>query len=527
MMDLLLERQLPEEILDHMVSFVPRRALHSLCLASKTFNRIATPHLYSSITVGHRHGYRNGNRVTASSSLARLLFSSTSHAALVHSVTTRSKWGRDAKYARQIDKYSWPNPGTPKLESILREKCTKFSPNNEEADEIYAMLESGTNEDAMLALLLFSLPNMRRLDINFGLDDHTDFHKLVPLLSRRSKLLANQLSIPLDVSVKGNGDKYPNDPNEFATMLHMPRLRVIYGWQFGDSDGDPDLVDGPFGRLRPRSHHVKTIELRTSKLHKDNFQLLMDATVPGELTTFNYEIGCTWGWCNVEHPAIMRSLSVHHDTLESLGLSHEDFYPYQFGNEDENPWPCSFVPFKALKRLKIAPVYIWGHDGFNDQRELKKAATKDMLWKALPENLEQLWITRAQMQEPMTEEETAVCFEPDCLLPALHLVVRHKSKAFPKLSQLRLEFPRSTWKREWCESLTILCETASSSGIQCTIIIEGLEDRKFKVRGWGWDEEVEWEECHTSSVERKTWLVTAKEGDLVQAMSGSDENVVD
>jgi hypothetical protein len=528
-MDLSLELQLPEEILDHIISFIPRHVLPKLCLASKTFNRLATTHLYSTITVGHNA--RNDNEcVTYISSLAYLFFSSPSHAALVTSVVVLSKWGRDEENAHLVDKYPWPKLGTQKLERILRDQCEKFSDNDNEADEIYAMIQSGTNEDAILALLLFSLPNMRRLDINFGLfNDHTDFHTLIPLLANRVRLLDNEHLLPLDVIVNGEDDKYPNKPKQFTTIFHMPRIRSIYGWKLGDSEGDPDLVNGPFARFTPRSHHVKTIELRDSKLHRDHLQLLMDATIPGELTTFNYEIGCAWAWCNVEHPAIMKSLSAHHSTLENLALSHEDFYPYQFDNDYEKPWPCSFVPFKALKRLKVAPVYIWGHAGFNHQIELKKPTTKDMLWEALPKNIEELWITRAQMQEPPSAvDKTSVRFEPDCLLPAIELVVQHKTIDFPKLTHLRIELPLKEWQDEWLVSLSLLCETASANGIQSTIILTGLglnyEDHAE--RNWGWDGNVEWRECYHNQELRKKWIDAAELQDLVHTTRQSKSEPV-
>ncbi|UPX09603.1 uncharacterized protein EKO05_0000290 [Ascochyta rabiei] len=121
-----------------------------------------------------------------------------------------------------------------------------------------------------------------------------------------------------------------------------------------------------------------------------NFRLLLGATIPGKLKTFNYEVGCTWAWCLTEHPKIMASLQLHHDTLESLGLSHEYYYPYEMGDESDKPSPCSFTPFVAIKRLKVAPVYVWGHLGFTDKARLKSLEAEEMLWKALPRNLEQL-----------------------------------------------------------------------------------------------------------------------------------------
>jgi hypothetical protein len=517
-----LERQLPEEIIDHIVSFIPPHVLFNVCLASKTLNRLATTHLYSNMTLGQR-SRRDHNLVSYTSPLAHLVFSSSAHAALVKSVVVTVPWGWNEDDADSVDIQPWPMLGSPELEKLLRNQCAKLAINDNEADQVYALVKSGTNEDAILALLLFSLYNMRKLDICFGMfDAHEDFHTVFQLLSKPVQLVDDQLCVPLHVLVKGEDDKYPNDPEQFTIIFHMPRIHAIYGWKMGDFDGDADVENGPFSKLRPRSYPVESIELRCSKLHSDNLQLLMDATIPGKLKTFDYEIGCTWAWCNVEHPVILKSLTAHHATLENLGLSHEDFYPYQFGNEDEQPWPCSFVHFTALKRLKVAPVYIWGHEGFNDQAELKRATTKEMLWKALSMTLEERWITRAQMQVeiPTAEEPEAVHFESACLLPALELVIQHKSEAFPNLAHLRIEFPPEQWRDEWFDSLAILCDTASAHGIQTTVILSNLcqDYRKYVERGWGWDEGVQWKECCQNQEAPKSWIVAADEQDLAQTL---------
>jgi hypothetical protein len=66
------------------------------------------------------------------------------------------------------------------------------------------------------------------------------------------------------------------------------------------------------------------------------------------------------GWAEVDDTAIIGSLQPHHKMLEVLSLSHEGRYPYPVDapHGKNKPYPCSLVPFTALKRLKLAPVYI-------------------------------------------------------------------------------------------------------------------------------------------------------------------------
>jgi hypothetical protein len=219
----------------------------------------------------------------------------------------------------------------------------------------------------------------------------------------------------------------------------------------------------------------------------------------------------------------MKSLEKHHKLLESLGLSHEELYPYQFGNDGEKPYPVSFGPFRALKRLKVAPVYVWGHEGFNDEENLKKPETKKMLYEALPSSLEELWITRAESQTK-NEDDAAVQFVPDCLLPALEIVVQEKSQSqsFPKLSQLRIELPLMDWRDQWFDALSSFCRKAVTNEIKIMVIFAGLPARSLHnsthERPWGWNEDIHWEACERNDETPKRWIVATEEQDLGQTL---------
>jgi hypothetical protein len=173
---------------------------------------------------------------------------------------------------------------------------------------------------------------------------------------------------------------------------------------------------------------------------------MINAVIPRRLKTLNYEIGCIWAWCGSFHPDIMDSLRAHHETPDNLASSHEYFYPHEFGDIGDKPYPCDFKPFTALKRLRVAPVYVWGHDGFNNPASLAARTTNGVLWQALPPNLEQLWICRAEPQGTQ-EEKRVLCVEPDSLLPALHLFLDHKAD-FPKLDEVSLEFNPVSWPED-------------------------------------------------------------------------------
>lgn len=526
-MALSIERQLPEELLDRVVSMCSGDTLIKLCLTSKQLNRIATPHLYSHIDLGIT-AWDEGQHLV--SQLSHLLLTSKDHAALVTSVFVASSWGGEGELDEK-EKTVWPLR-TQELDACLDSHLSRFVLSDKDKIEVLDKVKTGLNEDAIMALLLLCLPSLRRVDINFGFCvQHKDFVSVFELLADNVQRQAVESRPRLDVMVKGEDDKYPNFSVHLAALLHIPYLRSIYGWKMGDHEGDPDP---DFGRLKPRSSHVEYIELRTSKLHKDNLSHLLVATIPGKLKTFNYEVGCTWAWCNISHPGIMTSLQGHRETLESLGLSHEEFYPHQFDNDDEEPYSCDFKPFTALKRLKVAPCYIWGHTGFTDETELSKPATKEMLWKTLPPNVEQLWICRAESQVPQWNgiDDGKPHFEYDCLLPALSLVAEHREE-YPKLSNIRIEFPPLAWPTNATfENLAAFCQSAERDGIHCTVILTDMfvptssATYPTNDRRWGWNEDVEWGECFANQEAEKIWIDTRTISDLAQGIRDARERTV-
>lgn len=538
-----IERQLPEELLDRVVSLCSEESLPKLCLTSRRLNRIATPHLYSRITLGTT-AWDGG--LSHTRELSRLLFTSESHANLVTSVYVAAAWefesGNNEEEAERekadghenvekTRKTAWALR-TQDLEAHLNNHLSQFALSDKDKNEVVDKVKTESNEDVTLALLLFCLPNLQRVDMNFGFSDqHEEFVSVFELLAESVQDKQDDQIPRLDVMVKGDDDKYPNLPVHLAALLHLRTLRSIYAWKMGDHEGDPDL---DFARLKPRSSPVEYIELRTSKLHKENLGHLMAATIPGKLKTFNYEIGCTWAWCDITHPGIMTSLQAHHKTLEGLGLSHEDFYPHQFDNDSEEPYPCDFTPFTALRRLKVAPCYIWGHEGFNDEEELSKPETQEMLWKTLPPNLEQLWVCRADPQAAQWDgiNDGKPHFEYDCLLPALHLVLEHVDR-YSKLKNIRLEFSPLAWSANATfDTLATFCQDAKRIGIACTVILTDIYVPSDKgtyptgERGWGWDEDVDWGDCFANQEAEKIWIDATISIDLARDIRGNRDRTL-
>ncbi|OAL44768.1 hypothetical protein IQ07DRAFT_491583, partial [Pyrenochaeta sp. DS3sAY3a] len=96
---------LPEELLDRIIHFLPdSHTLTTLCTVSKTLNRIATPHLYTHITL-------SSHAFTYLRPLAFLLWTSPNHRCTVRSFNVSRAYGGNL--------IPWPEH--PDLETVVQD----------------------------------------------------------------------------------------------------------------------------------------------------------------------------------------------------------------------------------------------------------------------------------------------------------------------------------------------------------------------------------------------------------------------
>lgn len=123
-----IERRLPEELLDHIVSHVLREYLPKLCQVSRLFNRLATPYLYSEVVpknlvaVGRRGSYaRQLPHKRIIIPRAHMFLTSPFHASLVHHVIVPPGWGE--KYddnGVEWEEHTWPDDHTGLFSQTLK-----------------------------------------------------------------------------------------------------------------------------------------------------------------------------------------------------------------------------------------------------------------------------------------------------------------------------------------------------------------------------------------------------------------------
>ncbi|KAI4699828.1 hypothetical protein J4E89_011126 [Alternaria sp. Ai002NY15] len=544
-----------EELVDTIVSLCCcRRTLANLCRVSKQLNRIATPHLYANITLYSDIGGEGALRHLRP--LAHRFFADPTFAALVKSIALPEGWG-GCESAPRLDCFKvkpWPRIETPETEQLLERICREYYDDETKALRMYIKLYAA-DADVIITLLVANLPNLERLDLDFGeLRDHKLFCEMIKgsagrLEAKKAASLNSTesspsptapLPKPVDVFIR---DSDPGDVEYMASFFHLPNLRSMYAFKFGDDNENTNMMErNPFAELELRSCGVQYIELRASSLATHTLRDLIEATIPGKLKAFLYERGGPFTSRSAELPFVMRCLEDHQDHLETLALSYEEI---DGGTVFEHPWwgfsdrrtpAMSFTSFKSLRRLRVAPEMIWGytHDECTVQDEDEIMLTVDMFWKALPASLEELWLTRSQHHWIPGFMSHDLGIIPNILIPALHRLVEESSKACPHLRSIRIEILPNHWEVLWLDLLAEFCHDAEKRDIHCTVIFIHAREVKYDYkrsgtveRGWGWNEDVEWSEV--SMYANKTWrkhvIHAAKENDLKGKMRTLQDSI--
>ena len=268
------------------------------------------------------------------------------------------------------------------------------------------------NGDALMALLLPALPNLRTLELELG--------KMVTYLSRMMQRASGKEK-PFDTApaferlsdityTQNSHEGVGHDDGEggeqgypcYAFMpFPLPAVSRILGFnsiiQVGSANRNPWVLPLAWGFSPQLSH----LELRECLLNSEAVVNLLQ--VPTALKTFIYEVAPKTPDSSNLNVNIYKAMEYQRDSLENIWL---DFFPLdeELVNfpqlRDAKPMP-SFANFNNIKTLRIASPFLFG-----DIRRLirERKGHSDMLASLLPEGLHTLHITRCDHHVRLIEK---------------------------------------------------------------------------------------------------------------------------
>jgi len=468
---------LPAELIDHIISSIQQPHLVNLALVSQEFNAFTTPHLYRDVHL-KRQFFNNGSTEHLLPFMF-LVLQKPRIASLVHFFTLSYQ----NEGSEREPQYSWPG-GSGDLHNALKPVIEAAAHSSEaELELINLVLGEST---AVLTLLLPALHKLRRLSMTFGAynDDGDDEDKYVldkylsPLLQRAGARQTPFDTHPgftelTDIMINGYGRENFTRPDSLLACCTLPAVERIYG--HGLRNEPEDDVTRLMAKLPTKSWNIVSIELRRSKLHPAVFSKLLAACK--KLKTLIYELYCTsWVWDLVHIHGIRDALEPHEEWMEELCLVQE--YSYDCETDGELV-ALSFKAFKSLKHLKVAAVYLFGH-----QSSCPMSSTR--LVGRLPESLHKLHIT-------FGGHVLSLVWVAD----ALEELLRWSEMSVPNLKELVLEgeFEGCENTQALLDGLARILRVADAKHIKTVVLHVSLhvsDECGVEERAWGIDEKVRW-----------------------------------
>lgn len=452
---------LPVELIDRIFSFVTsNEGLRNLALCSRQFNDIVTPRLYYYVDLRNNDEYKTEKSTwdyfKHLRPLTCLFLRRPSIAACVKQLTMRSSF--DESYGKEGRLFE--------LEAEISDAITKASDTEEEAREWLNDASHVPGQDAVLAVMLSTLVQLRSLDLVIH---YTASHvpRQLTRMGQTGKPNDSSMQMLRNVLFSSDDTVYGMLSDNVDCLFTLPAIQNIYLFMVGDPGGSP------LPKLEPKSSNVASIELRRCKLSTSNMYDILCAA--RALKSFSYEL--FWGRLSTEDSDLteLRSdLDMHAGTLEELSL--QDCGGWDAGHwdsEDRTPMR-SFSNFSALRHIQIATLFLFGEP----KNRLPESACLDRLVELLPAQIESIRLI-------FGEGDT------DLVLGAVRNLIFHKIERFKSLSSITLELKRditSVFKSHVAGILPL----GPDNGIAITL----LEHNGERVeRKWGFDENVEWAEC--------------------------------
>ncbi|KAF2115972.1 hypothetical protein BDV96DRAFT_574890 [Lophiotrema nucula] len=476
---------LPVELVTRIMELVDSDAtLKSASEASKAFNAIATPQLFRRLDLDAESA--SIRQVTT------LLLRKPELANYVKHFSIRGAFS-DGPYKAEDE--------SPTLKEALKEATEGDDALAQEIKEAVAHDAHGDEEhakwlrrakydDGLLAILLPRLPQLETVDLEIPIFP-TYVHRMLSRMAKKEKPFDNILKEAFQhlrsVLWAHDDNKYGGEIN--ANLLLLPAIKNVYLHRIasGDTEADEELA-----RIEPGTSTVEYLEFMDCRFNDEDVKAFL--STPKELRSFIYEIG--WGhlsYCSVSFPALSEALERHKDTLEDLWIDYGfDGIEWQDGSDDSSPMN-SFAEFSKLKRIRIAPDFVFGAN-LPEEAEVSVERRRRLV-DFLPPTVESLYITHGDEHDEL-------------LYAAIEVLLHEQVVKFPNLKELKLDTTLPKAKEDG-DRLAAILALADSFEVLFTLL-NSWGDNKYgkyddrEERKWGFDEDVSWREtgsyCHQQPV---------------------------
>ena len=267
----------------------------------------------------------------------------------------------------------------------------------DEHDEWIQWLSARGVEGAWLALLIPSLPNLKRLDLTRPACDDIYFTQMINrALSKEKPFETNPLFPALEIVVNNWSDfNYSTSPELLAKFLTLSTsLCEFYGQRIVSLTNAGDAPNELLAQLKPASLSLTRLELRQSNVHGNDLSNIFRACKA--LKTFVHVLGFAHVRCSeYSMPGLHEALLCTKDSLENLMIDYENGPNYLY--HGEKPPMESLTMFERLRCVKVGMYVLFGgcdgDFGLGDEEVPRDEWTEIDLVEWLPRGVETLYVS--------------------------------------------------------------------------------------------------------------------------------------
>ncbi|KAL8855433.1 MAG: hypothetical protein Q9178_007922 [Gyalolechia marmorata] len=334
-------------------------------------------------------------------------------------------------------------------------------------------LLKGHNKDALMALLVQAVPNLKIMSLVIPSRQANIFTKVFEEAAAvRTGPQARppiQTFSRLQVVINSRHVQEPSMKTDLLyNYIRLPAIRQIC-MQCVDSSGSTENQQFPLATLEHGScPTVEHLELRENKINVKDLKGMLAAC--SNLRTFVFEVEYYQYSPKELTEQLWESLSAQTETLENLWLEYE-------GDEEGRMYGLNASPsltgFRKLKNLKVGMCVFYGHwrDGKDEPVHTTRDATVEFpdLGKILPESLETLYILRTYPRVKV-------------LMRALHNLLSVRKICLPNLREIKLSiFPT---RFDYSSARKRLQDMAVRAEVQLRIVETESRDDRYLSHGW-------------------------------------------
>ncbi|KAI0548048.1 hypothetical protein F4679DRAFT_338655 [Xylaria curta] len=308
--------------------------------------------------------------------------------------------------------------GNDPIEWDLVERMLEAAECHRPGNEDWKTAISEGRHDSVLALMLYLLPRLTRLNLNVSYCEDPGLSHWIMMFAHQNSSQGSPTTSPFLQELRVVRAQHWDTENGFsmsdiAPLLMLPNLHTVEAYALGD-------CHVPASETWPvRSSKVRLLSLNQSGMEAEDFELLLSSFEALEVLEWEWGGSCQTD-ADVNVPEIGNTLRRHGKSLQRLVIDVTDSFWFEYGDLNTDTIG-SLAHMTLLKSITLPAVFLTGKDDDDDDVDDGPDFEPLHFADVFPQALEELNLIATTLRLPQYLLDMA----------------RNCSSAFPKLKVVR------------------------------------------------------------------------------------------